>query len=409
MPKQVLQLPFLLFSILISGSVSAGNSLNATIKQQTVQLVCIVSNTDGATGSGFLINAGRNVISNFHVVECVTRGGKAFVITPQQKRVDLTLVLHSDQKDLAILKLSKPFNSEEVTFARRDLLEERDKVIAAGFPGAAQLTSADFGQVSFSEGIISKFTQIDGHGFIQTDAPVNPGNSGGPLYNETGHVIGVITLKGNALEHQLADGVAWAILSDELLPELERLNIPFKVANQKPAPKTEQSSPPNSKHEEGTMTDNTIIWIVTVIVSLIAFVITRRLMQPQSNKAVEVPKDPPTFTVDQKPTTGVGIRCLSGPLAGSLIPLDDRPLVIGRDPDFCNLVMPLDSKKVSRRHCQVHFFKDKGRVYLEDLNSSNGTFNESGSRYRAGQMIELLDGDVFYLGDKRFAFRYEQA
>jgi len=406
-PSAVLNFLLVIYS-LGSQKLWAENTLNTTIKKQTVQLVCIVSENDGATGSGFLINSGRNVVSNFHVVECVTRGGKVFVITPQQKRVDMTLVAHSDPKDLAILKLSKPFNSEEVVFAKRESLEERDKVIAAGFPGAALLTSADFGQVSFSEGIISKFTQIAGLGFIQTDAPVNPGNSGGPLYNDLGQVIGVISIKGNAEEHQLADGVAWAILSDELMPELEKLNIPFKIGNKKSSSTTEPGSPPTTEKKDGRMIDNTIIWIATIMASLIAFIVTRRFMQPQTQKAVEVPKEPPTFTIDKQHSSVGGIRCLSGPLAGSLIPLDQQPLVIGRDPSFCNLVMPSENKKVSRRHCQIHLFKDKGKAYLEDLNSSNGTFSEEGQRFGSGQMIELRDGDVFYLGDKRSGFRYEQ-
>lgn len=394
----------------------AENGLNEMIKRQTVQLVCLVNRDDGATGSGFLIDAGKHVVSNYHVVECVSRGGKAFVITPQQKKVDLTLVSHSDQKDLAILKLASAFNSEEVTFAKRELLEERNKVIAAGFPGVAQLTSADFGQVSFSEGIISKFTEIAGHAFIQTDASVNPGNSGGPLYNEAGQVIGVISLKGLNSEHQSADGVAWAIVADELLTELDKLGIGFNVAtkiNDRAEDRTHssRSDPPSTANANS---NETLIWIVIALVSVSAFFITRRLLQPNEQKALVIPKEPLTFSVTpekaNEPTPAqFGIKCLYGALKGSLIPLDDHPLVIGRDASVCNIVLPPESKRVSRRHCQIIYSTDKGRAFIEDLHSSNGTFKEDGEQYPAGKIVELQDGDLFYLGDKKIAFRFERS
>jgi Trypsin-like peptidase domain/FHA domain len=405
----------MVFITIGSKAALAENGLNEMIKKQTVQLVCLVNRDDGATGSGFLIDAGKHVVSNYHVVECVSRGGKAFVITPQRKKVDLTLVSHSGEKDLAILKLASPFNSEEVTFAKRELLEERNKVIAAGFPGVAQLTSADFGQVSFSEGIISKFTEIAGHAFIQTDASVNPGNSGGPLYNEEGQVIGVVSLKGLNSEHQSADGVAWAIVADELLSELDRLGIGFNVAS-KVADSSEGQSHPKrseSKLDSNASFNETLIWIVVALISIAAFFITRRLVQPPNTKPVDPPKEPLTFTVEpskEKPpvSAGFGIRCLYGPLKGSLLPLDDQPLVIGRDASVCNLVLPQESKRVSRRHCQIIYSSDRKKAFIEDLHSSNGTFKEDGEKYPPGKRIELSVGELFYLGEKKIAFRYER-
>ena len=122
-----------------------------------------------------------------------------------------------------------------------------------GYPGAAHRSVRDFGRVSFSEGIISKFTELDSPDgiirHIQITAPVNPGNSGGPLFNESGEVVGINVQKaltavlvadssaplGVRQERvPLGEGIAWAILSDELIVELDRLHIPFKVSRTKP-------------------------------------------------------------------------------------------------------------------------------------------------------------------------------
>lgn len=80
------------------------------------------------------------------------------------------------------------------------------------------------------------------------------------------------------------------------------------------------------------------------------------------------------------------LRGVSGPFAGSVVELDDRPLAIGRDPRLCQLVMPPTATDIGRCHCIVQYHAETGGFTLEDCWSSNGTFidDDSGD----GQPIE---------------------
>jgi pSer/pThr/pTyr-binding forkhead associated (FHA) protein len=69
-----------------------------------------------------------------------------------------------------------------------------------------------------------------------------------------------------------------------------------------------------------------------------------------------------------------------------------------------NLVFPQDSQHVSKRHCQLIKDAVSGRVWIEDLWSSNGTFLGGGQRLSSGGKQELRPGDRFFLGNKENLF-----
>ena len=137
-----------------------------------------------AIGSGFIINQDGKVITNYHVVEGQKR---IFVITNDNKVHKANVVRESQEDDLAILEIegkSKQFSY--VKLGNSDLIEVAEPVLAIGNPFGLAFT--------VTSGIISAVgrTTPDGKGgLIQTDAAVNQGNSGGPLINMNGEVVGV--------------------------------------------------------------------------------------------------------------------------------------------------------------------------------------------------------------------------
>ncbi|KCZ84368.1 Do family protease [Hyphomonas adhaerens MHS-3] len=141
---------------------------------------------EGSLGSGFVISADGYVVTNNHVID----GADEIEVNFANGRVlDAELVGRDRDTDLAVLKVKSDTPLSYVSFADSDAAEVGDWVIAIGNPFG-------FGG-SVSAGIISARNRDLNAGrsddFIQTDAAINRGNSGGPLFNLGGEVVGVNT------------------------------------------------------------------------------------------------------------------------------------------------------------------------------------------------------------------------
>lgn len=181
------------------------------------------------SGSGFVIDSSGLIITNNHVVtlETNTVGKLSVKFYHDNKTYPATVVGRSPAYDLALIKVTAPGKTfRPVKMADSDQLRVGQKAVAMGSPFGLQFT--------VTEGIVSATGRIfEGSdnlatNVIQTDAAVNPGNSGGPLFDSSGEVIGVNTqiispsasISGTG---QFA-GVAFAIPSNivkSLLPDLK--------------------------------------------------------------------------------------------------------------------------------------------------------------------------------------------
>ncbi|WP_300390227.1 Do family serine endopeptidase [Henriciella sp.] len=141
---------------------------------------------EGSLGSGFLISADGTVITNNHVIE---NADEINVVFNSGRTLQAELVGTDPETDVAVLKVTSDDPLPHVDFADSDGAEVGDWVMAIGNPFG-------FGG-SVSAGIISARNRDIQSGryddFIQTDAAINRGNSGGPLFNLNGEVIGVNT------------------------------------------------------------------------------------------------------------------------------------------------------------------------------------------------------------------------
>ncbi len=144
-------------------------------------------------GSGFIIDASGDIITNRHVVQGAT---KVTVTMNDGNEYPARVVGKDAQTDVAVVRLEKaPANLAVARLGDSDKLEVGEWVVAVGSPlGLEQTVTA--GIVS-GKGRAGKHVQMSGNrvrGYIQTDAKINPGNSGGPLVNLEGEVVGVNTL-----------------------------------------------------------------------------------------------------------------------------------------------------------------------------------------------------------------------
>jgi hypothetical protein len=109
-----------------------------------------------------------------------------------------------------------------------------------------------------------------------------------------------------------------------------------------------------------------------------------------------------------KAAGGWRLSGISGPLADRAVELTSAPLIIGRDPNSCNLIIPAARGEISRQHCLVRFAADGAHISLEDLGSKNGTFLSDGRRLQTGVPYPLQPGDRFYLAQPGIMFELQR-
>lgn len=171
--------------------------------------VDVLSCDEGGIGSGFLI-ADDMVATAGHVVdEAVTIGLTVDIATTTGTVVGIDGI-----RDLALVRANRPFTGSHIfQFATRGP-RVGQPVAALGYPLGNPLTFTQ-GTVSAVDRTLETVEGREMQGLIQTDAALNPGNSGGPLIDVEGHVLGVIVLKDPD-----AEGIAYALGPDMATPLL---------------------------------------------------------------------------------------------------------------------------------------------------------------------------------------------
>ena len=173
-----------------------------------------------SSGSGFIISADGYVVSNYHVV----KGGETLtVIMSDGTEHEAELIGYDETNDVSLMKIEGkdlPFT----TFGSSDALVVGDQVCAIGNPLGELTSTLTVGYVSAMERQVT--TENGAMNMIQTDAAINSGNSGGPLFNAKGEVIGITTAKfsGTSNSGATIEGIGFAIPIDdvkEILSDLQ--------------------------------------------------------------------------------------------------------------------------------------------------------------------------------------------
>ena len=140
-------------------------------------------------GSGFIVNANGEILTNNHVVSGSQR---VEVMLPDQSRYPATILARDPPNDLALIKIQPKKQVHYLPLGDSDRIQVGQKVLAIGQPLGLEGT--------LTTGIVSSLGRTIGsengrelEGMIQTDAAINQGNSGGPLLDSSGNVIGINT------------------------------------------------------------------------------------------------------------------------------------------------------------------------------------------------------------------------
>lgn len=153
------------------------------------------TSSSAVSGSGFIVSPDGYILTNYHVIEYAYKGNYAItVMLHDGTRYEASIVGVEDCNDIAVLKIDAS-GLDPVTFGDSDKLSVGDDVYAVGNPLGELEFSMTTGHVSALDRLITTEDGSEAINMFQIDAAVNSGNSGGPVYNANGEVVGIVTAK----------------------------------------------------------------------------------------------------------------------------------------------------------------------------------------------------------------------
>lgn len=324
-------------------------------------------------------------------------------------KCDIVYYDDSGVPDIAILKAvdtipgrkTMPLLDESVD------VEAGDTVYALGYPGASDVIESDtYGSklvagiedITMTRGIISRLTESKALGdidVIQHDARISGGNSGGPLINDKGAVVGVNTWTITESDASVSVDIKYVrdILDDEDIPYYTIGDTNWVMI--------------------AVIAGLAALIVVVVVVIVVISGNNKRKAEAERQRAaqqaaaaaaaagnVQGGYNAPGRTAvapDYRPR----LQCLAGAFAGKRFSLENS-VRIGRDPSRNDLVFPANTQGVSGVHCVL--MVDNNTVWLKDLGSTYGTYISGGRRLAANEAVQLRVGDKFWLGSENEVF-----
>lgn len=385
------------------------------LEQSVARVMAEVSAGAASTGSGAVVAPGR-VLTNQHVID----GGARIVVGNRHSGglKPAVVIWESAALDLALLKV------DGLTLPVVELASGKpnkgDPVIAMGYPGVADYGEDLTFEATVNRGVLSNFHREPWSGrgngrpldIIQHDAPINAGNSGGPLFDDCGRVIGVNTQKsGQPNTH----GTFWASRITEAIPELRRLGIAARITDSDctlAAGGAQARDDEARRQIEAASRQTLAVGAGLGLLTLLALALALRRPRQEIIKVINQvtrrttpsPPVPPTpVPTPPPPPPERAVLVLTGfDRAGHsqriAVPEQgageaEGGLVIGSHPALVDCV--INDSTVSRRHARV--FVAGQACQIEDLNSTNGTF-VNGRRPAPFERVSIAPGDRVALG-----------
>ena len=202
---------------------SVGSFVKTILPEQTAQEVPEVNLV--SYGSGFFITSDGYIVTNYHVIENATSLTIEYMTDDSKKVYSASVVANDPDNDLAILKITSS-GLEVLDELPYKILNEPSrvgtKVLALGYPKASILGS----ELKATDGIINALSFVENPLYYQISAPIDHGSSGGALFDDNAHLIGITSVGFPGIE--LANG---AIKSSYLVSLANSINPPITLAS----------------------------------------------------------------------------------------------------------------------------------------------------------------------------------
>ena len=192
MGARLLAILFLVLSIL--PAAAHGPVDYAELYKEVSKSVVEVKDAEGGHGTGVIISSDGYILTNAHVIYDYETDQEAdiSVFLYDGREMDAEIIGYDHYSDIALLKINVAGHLFAAKIGDSDELHIGNVVLAIGHPHRFDY-SLSSGVVSYLNRLVADYSQACSTPFIQTDAASNPGNSGGPLLNAEGEVVGIIT------------------------------------------------------------------------------------------------------------------------------------------------------------------------------------------------------------------------
>ena len=338
------------------------------------------------------------------------------------KTVECDIVAVSEEYDIAILKPITPIDGRIALDLAEgvDDLSVAETIYALGYPGLSDEISTssgiqysgnnydyeyegntyslpiytysesrngDISDVTVTTGAVSRFTSMTSESnvsVIQHDATIHSGNSGGPLVDASGCVVGINTYEANDSE-----SMNYAITVDYIRSLCAENGIAADVSSGSDFPIVP-----------------VVIAAAVLVLAVVALILIKSRKKPRNPSPEPPPIEPnPPIQPTSKPSANDSdfrIQGITGQFAGKRYAVNGV-VRIGRDTTQCQIAYPEGTQGISRIHCELVCVN--GKLYLKDLGASYGTFLKNGQRLASNQAIELQPGEQFYLASPKETFQ----
>ena len=273
-------------------------------------------------------------------------------------------ISESGYPDYAILRAARPVTEcKPLPIRSSESVKQGETVVALGCPAVVDDLSATVGSndITATRGTVARHMVMSAAGntnVLLHDAVISGGNSGGPLIDENGNVIGLNT-------YGIVDSYSCAIYSEYVTQALNQMGIPYMSAG-------------------GSIS---IVTIAAAVIAVAAVAVAVCFLL-RNRKTPVTPPAPPIPADGYKPSFRVQLP------DGRIIPVPAGKVAVGRDPR-CQIRLPESAAAVSRRHCTL---ENSGEfLILVDEGSRNGTFIH-GKRVPVGTKVALKQGSSFCVG-----------
>ncbi len=419
---------------LVITSASADTTAVVDARNGVVRLVFVYN--DGTNdyiqrGSGFFVgtegSAVEYIITNAHVVTATDDNGNVIGYANKVHVVfddvdsDSTvsakvLKIFDNGLDLAILRLEAPTTLRKpLPLRSAESVDIMSSVYALGFPGIADDSSgylpSTTDDVTITEGKVTKEQfQAQGSNYLQVDAAISSGNSGGPLVDETGAVIGINSMVSDPA---YGTGLGYALYIDYAIDYFNTMGYPYTLASDAvPTGEPVNSGSPDVTGAPAPSPEPMpapVGWYVYLAIGVaVAAAAAVVYLLIDKKKKQSAPADPGyTVPVGKPAEANRGGRQITSigqtnVLGGKTYSVSGK-IVIGRDPATCQVVFPAKTPGISGKHCAVQELAQG--VVVTDLGSSYGTFLENGTKMEPNKPYTILTGEAFFLASKDNGFR----
>ena len=281
-------------------------------------------------------------------------------------------ISESGYPDYAILRAARPVTEcKPLAIRSSETVKQGETVVALGCPAVLDEQSLSIGDITSTTGTVARHMTMTNAGntnAIVHNANISGGNSGGPLIDENGSVIGLNT-------YSIVDSYSCAIYSDYVMQALNELGISYMSAG----------------------SSISVVTIAAAAVAVAAVAVAIYFLLRNRRSAEKYPAGgvtPGTVPGGTVPAGGYTPSFRVQLPDGRIIPVPAGKVAVGRDPS-CQIRLPESAAAVSRRHCTL---ESNGEfLILVDEGSRNGTFIH-GKRVPAGTKVALKHGSSFCVG-----------